>query len=74
MQRDSYISTIDAPGTHESNEKIWKLQNELGWWRRDCNTNPKDHRERLDGVFTGLNQVDLKCKPSKCEILRDSIK
>ena len=30
--------------------------------------------ERLDEVFTCMKQAGLKCKPSKCEILRDSIK
>ena len=34
----------------------------------------EDHRERLDEVFTCMKQVGLKCKPAKCEILRDSIK
>ena len=34
----------------------------------------KDHLERLDEVFTCMKQAGLKCKPSKCEILRDSIK
>ena len=32
------------------------------------------HIERLDVVFTCMKQAGLKCKPSKCEILRDSIK
>ena len=34
----------------------------------------EDRIERLDEVFTCMNQAGLKCKPSKCEILRDSIK
>ena len=34
----------------------------------------EDHIERLDEVFTCMMQAGLKCKPSKCEILRDSIK
>ena len=33
-----------------------------------------DHIERLDEVFTCMKQAGLKCKPSKCEVLRDSIK
>ena len=32
------------------------------------------HIERLDEVFTCMEQASLKCKSSKCEILRDSIK
>ena len=34
----------------------------------------EDHIERLDEVFTCLKQVGLKCKPSKYENLKDSIK
>ena len=34
----------------------------------------EDHKRRLDEVFGYMKQADLKCKPSKCEILRDSIK
>ena len=33
----------------------------------------EDHIERLDEVFTCMKQAGLKCKNSKCEILRDSI-
>ena len=32
------------------------------------------HIKRLDEFFTCMKQADLKCKPSQCEILRDSIK
>ena len=34
----------------------------------------EDHIVRLDEVFTCMKQAGLKCKPSKCEILRDYIK
>ena len=34
----------------------------------------EDHIERLEEVFSRMKQAGLKCKPSKCEILRDSIK
>ena len=34
----------------------------------------EDHIERLDEVFACLKRTGLKCKPSKCEILKDSIK
>ena len=33
-----------------------------------------DHIDRLDEVFNCMKTAGLKCKPSKCEILRDSIK
>ena len=32
------------------------------------------HIERLDEVFACMKRSGLKCKPSKCEILKDSIK
>ena len=32
------------------------------------------HLERLDEIFTCMKQAGLKCKPCKCEILRDSVK
>ena len=34
----------------------------------------EDHIERLDEVFACMKKAGLKCKPSKCEILKDSIK
>ena len=33
-----------------------------------------DHIDRLDGVFDCMKRAGLKCKPSKFEFLRDSIK
>ena len=33
-----------------------------------------DHIDRLDEVFSCIKRAGLKCKQSKCEILRDSIK
>ena len=34
----------------------------------------EDHIERLDEVFACMKRAGLKCKASKCEILKDSIK
>ena len=34
----------------------------------------EDHIDRLDEVFGCMKRAGLKCKPSKCETLRDSIK
>ena len=34
----------------------------------------EDHIDRLDEVFGCRKRAGLKCKPSKCEILRNSIK
>ena len=39
-----------------------------------CYVQPQNHIKRLDEVFSCIKQAGLKCKPSKCEILRDSIK
>ena len=33
----------------------------------------EDRIERLDEVFACMKRAGLKCKPSKCEILKDSI-
>ena len=33
-----------------------------------------DHIERLDKVLACMKRAGLKCKPSKCETLKDSIK
>ena len=33
----------------------------------------EDHIERLGEVFCCIEEAGLKCKPSKCKILRDSI-
>ena len=37
-------------------------------------SNLSDHIDRLDEVFGCMKRAGLKCKPSKSEILRDSIK
>ena len=34
----------------------------------------EDHIERLDEMFACMKRSGLKCKPSKCEILKDSLK
>ena len=34
----------------------------------------ENHIERLDEVLACMKRAGLKCKPSKCEILKDSIK
>ena len=39
-----------------------------------ANPTLKENIERLDKVFTCMKQAGLKCKPSKCQILRISIK
>ena len=34
----------------------------------------EDHIERLDEMFACMKRAGLKCKPSKCEILKELIK
>ena len=34
----------------------------------------EDHVERLDEVFACINRAGLKCKPSKCDIFKGSIR
>ena len=36
--------------------------------------NLEDHIERLDEIFACMKQASLECNPSKCEIVRDSMK
>ena len=72
MQRDSNVSTIDGPGTHECDEKVCNL---ICYVDDVEITKPtlEDHIEGLDEVFTCKKEFDLKCKPSKSEILRNSL-
>ena len=75
MQRDGPIPATYGPGTHEYVTK--KYGNLIMCYVDDvviATTTLEDHIERLNEVFTCMKQAGLKCKPSKCEILRDSIK
>ena len=68
MQRDSHLPTNDLTSTDKSNEEIWKRGNVL------CGRTLEDHIERLDEVLASMKNAGIKCKPSKCELSKDSIK
>ena len=67
-------------GKSHSESKIVKRRASLASW--DCSSermpfglcNATATFQRLDEVFTCMKQAGLKCKPSKCEILTDSVK
>ena len=74
VQRDGHIPATDGPGTHECDEEIRNL---IMFYVDDvviATPTLEDHIESLYEVFTCMKQAGLKCKPSMCEILRDSIK
>ena len=74
MQRNGHFSKTDGSGFDQSDKEV----------RESCDlyvddvviAKPtlEDHIDRLDEVFGCMKRAGLKCKPSKCEILRDSIK
>ena len=73
IQCDDHVPKINGPDTHECDYKYGNL---IICYVDDvliAIPTLEDHIERLDEVFTCMNQAGLKCKPSKCEILRDSI-
>ena len=69
LQCHGYVSTIDGTRTDKRNEEIWQPGDVV-----IATPTLEDHIERLDEVFTCMKRAGLKCKPSKCEILKDSIK
>ena len=74
VQRDGHIPATDGPGTHECDKK--KYGNLIMCYVDDvviATPTLEDHIERLDELLTCMKQAGLKCKPLKCEILRDSM-
>ena len=73
-QCHGHISTVDGTRNDRCDNKYGNLIM--------CNVDDvviatptmEDHIERLDEVFACMKRSGLKCKPSKCEILKDSIK
>ena len=61
MQCNGHFSKTDGSGFDESDQEVRSPTLE-------------DHIDRLDEVFGCMKRAGLKCKPSKCEILSDSIK
>ena len=74
LQRHGYVSTIDGTRTDRCNEEIRQPGNVLRGHVVIATPTLEDHIERLDEVFACMKRSGLKCKPSKCEILKDSIK
>ena len=74
VQRNGHFSKTDSSGFDQSDEKYGNLVN--GYLDDVVIAIPtlEDHIDRLDEVFDCMKRAGLKCKPSKCEILRDSIK
>ena len=73
LQRHGYVSTIDGTRIDRCNKEIRNLV--MCYVDDVVITTPtlEDHIERLDGVFACMKKLGLKCKPSECEILKDSI-
>ena len=77
LQRHGYVSTTIDGTAHAMIGVTKKYGNLVMCYVDDVViATPKleDHIERLDEVFACMKRSGLKCKPSKCEILKDSIK
>ena len=74
VQCNSNFSKTDGPGFDRSDQKV---RESLDVHVDDvviATSTLEDHIDRLDEVFGCMKRAGLKCKPSKCEIPRDSIK
>ena len=68
-QCHGYISTVDGTCIDRCDKEVWQSGNVL-----IATPTLEDHIERLDEVFACMKRSGLKCKPSKCKKLKDSIK
>ena len=74
VQRNGHFSKTDGSGFDQSDKEHGNL---VMCYVDDvviATPTLEDHIDRLDEVFGCMERAGLKCKPSKCEILRDSIK
>ena len=74
LQCNSHVSAADGTRVDRRDEKYGNL---VMCYVDDvviATPTLEDHIERLDEVFACMKRSGLKCKPSKCEILKDSIK
>ena len=74
VQRNGHFSKTDGSGFDQSDKEVRKS---CDWYVDDvviAKPTLEDHIDWLDEVFGCMKRAGLKCKPSKCEILRDSIK
>ena len=74
LQCHGHISTIDGTRIDKCNEEKWQPGDGLRGRRGNSDTYIRDHIERLDDVFACMKRAGLKCKSSKCDIPKDSIK
>ena len=74
LQCHGSILTIDGTRIDKCNEEIWQPGDVLRGRRGNSDTTLEDHIERPDEVFACMKRAGLKCKPSMCDILKDSIK
>ena len=75
LQCHDYVSTIDDTCIDKCNKK--QYGNLVMCYLYDvvkATPTLEDHFERLNEVFACMKRAGLKCKPSKCEILKDAIK
>ena len=74
LQCHGYISTTDGTRIDKRNEEYGNL---VMCYVDDVVIGIptlEDYIERLDEVFACMKRAGLKCKPSKCTILKDSVK
>ena len=75
LQCNSPLPTTDGTSADKRNEK--KIDSLVMCYVDDeviATPTLEDHIEQLDEVFACMKRAGLKCKPSKCEILKESIK
>ena len=74
LQCDSHLSTKNGKSAERLTKKYGNLVICYVEEVVIATPTPDDHVERLDEVFACIKRAGLKCKPSKCDILKDSIK
>ena len=74
VQCNGHFSKTDGSGFDESDQEVRESRDVLRGDVVIATPTLEDHIDRLDEVFGCMKRAGLKCKPSKCEILRDSIK
>ena len=74
VQCNSNLSKADGSGFDRSDQKVRESLDVCVDDVVIATPTLEDHIDRLDEVFGCMKRAGLKCKPSKCEILRDSIK
>ena len=75
VQRNGHFSKTDGLGFDQSDKEVRESCRVMCYVDDVVIATPtlEDHIDRLDEVFGCMKRAGLKCKPLKCEILRDSI-